>query len=365
MENNREKQPNGRRKRIVLSVCCILMIVGVAGVYLYREYRKTHITTDDAFIAGRIHAIASKIPGTVEKLHVHDNQYVRTGDILLEIDDRDYALAVSQARAALEAEKAKTQQTEIEQDVAGKRLMELNFTVESARAEQKLQEARFIQAGKDIERARSLFDSDVLPEDQYEKAVTEYDIASARLDAAEKQVRRAQGAVETQKAVIEQIRTSLDAQRSTLKKQEEFLKAQILKASYTKLYAPVDGYISKRSVEIGNEVQTGQALMAVVPLDDIWITANYKETQLEMVRPGQSVRIRVDTFPDKVFTGTVESIMAGTGSVFSLFPPENATGNYVKVVQRIPVKIVLDEDADPEHTLRIGMSVVLTINTGS
>jgi len=361
MENASEKQPNSKRKKLAFSICCILMIFGAAGVYLYRGYMKTHITTDDAFITGRIHVVAAKISGTVQKLHVSDNQYVNAGDILLEIDERDYALGVTQAQAALDAEKAKIAEIEIEQDVAAKHLAELQFTVESNLAELKLQQAQLRQAGKDLERAKSLFSKNVLPEDQYDKAATAYEIASARLDAAEKQVKRAQGAVETQKAVILQIETSLDAQRSVLTKQEEFLKAQVLRASYTRLYAPVSGYISKRSVEVGNQVQPGQSLMAVVPLDDIWITANYKETQLERVRPGQSVKIRIDTFPSKVFTGKADSIMAGTGSVFSLFPPENATGNYVKVVQRIPVKIVLDKDADPDHTLRIGMSVVPTI----
>ena len=146
-------------------------------------------------------------------------------------------------------------------------------------------------------------------------------------------------------------------------KQQEFLKAQELRISYTKLYAPVSGYITNRSVEAGNQIQAGQSLMAVVPLDDIWITANYKETQLARVKPGQAVRISVDTYDGKVFTGKVDTIMAGTGSIFSLFPPENATGNYVKIVQRIPVKIIFDKETDLKHILRIGMSAVPTILT--
>jgi membrane fusion protein (multidrug efflux system) len=127
------------------------------------------------------------------------------------------------------------------------------------------------------------------------------------------------------------------------------------------VYAPADGYITKKSVETGNHIQTGQPVMAIVPLDDIWVVANYKETQLEKVKPGQKVKIKPDSYPGRVFEGRVDSIMAGTGAVFSLFPAENATGNFVKVVQRIPVKIVLDKDTDKEHVLRIGMSVVPTI----
>ncbi|MDO9530463.1 MAG: HlyD family secretion protein [Syntrophales bacterium] len=134
-----------------------------------------------------------------------------------------------------------------------------------------------------------------------------------------------------------------------------------MKRSYTKIYAPSHGYVTKKSVEVGNQIQIGQPLMAVVPLDDVWVTANYKETELDKVKPGQRVEIRVDTYSGKVFEGTVQSIMAGTGAVFSLFPPENATGNYVKVVQRIPVKIVLDKGSNRDHIFRIGMSVVPTI----
>jgi membrane fusion protein (multidrug efflux system) len=139
------------------------------------------------------------------------------------------------------------------------------------------------------------------------------------------------------------------------------LHAAELNHGYTKIYAPSGGYVTKKSAETGNHVEDGQPLMAVVSLDDIWVTANYKETQLEKVKQGQKVVMKVDTFPGRKFKGKIESIMSGTGAVFSLFPPENATGNYVKVVQRIPVKIVLDKDADREHVLRIGMSVVPTI----
>ena len=134
-----------------------------------------------------------------------------------------------------------------------------------------------------------------------------------------------------------------------------------LNLSYTKICAPSDGYITRKSVEAGNQIQPGQPLMAVVALDDIWIVANYKETQLKNVKPGQRVKIKVDTYPGRIFTGKVDSIMAGTGAVFSLFPPENALGNYVKVVQRVPVKIVLDKEANKENILRIGMSVIPTV----
>lgn len=149
---------------------------------------------------------------------------------------------------------------------------------------------------------------------------------------------------------------------SSVRQKEVVFKAAELNKTYTKIYAPSDGYVTKKNVESGNQIQIGQPLMAIVPLlDDIWINANYKETQLEKIQTGQKVEIKVDTYSGKTFWGKVESIMAGTGASFSLFPAENATGNYVKVVQRVTVKIVLDKDTDKEHVLRVGMSVVPTV----
>jgi membrane fusion protein (multidrug efflux system) len=177
--------------------------------------------------------------------------------------------------------------------------------------------------------------------------MTAHEIAVAQVKAAEEQLRTA----ESQKLT----------QASTIKQKEATASLAGLNYQYTKIYAPVDGYVAKKSVQTGNQIQAGQPLMAVVALNDIWVTANYKETQMENIHSGQAVKIKVDSYPGKVFTGKVDSIMAGTGVTFSLFPSENATGNYVKVVQRIPVKIVLDEGADKDHVLRIGMSVEPTV----
>jgi membrane fusion protein (multidrug efflux system) len=181
--------------------------------------------------------------------------------------------------------------------------------------------------------------------------------------AAQEMVRQIEASVETQRTLIKQTESSLPTQEAQIRQREATVKGAELNLGYTKIYAPTDGNITKRTVEIGNQIQAGQPLMAIVPLgqDDVWVTANYKETQLEKVIPGQKVEIKVDTYPGKTFHGRVNSIMAGTGAVFSLFPPENATGNFVKVVQRIPVKIVLESGEDPKHLLRIGMSVQPTI----
>jgi membrane fusion protein, multidrug efflux system len=200
--------------------------------------------------------------------------------------------------------------------------------VKEAQANLEVRKAALEQAARDRDRAESLFNGKVIPREKYELVLTAYNLAQAQMNAA---------------------------------KQQFNISHQNLR--YTKIYSPVDGYVTKKSVEIGNQINPGQPLMAIIGLNDIWLTANYKETQLKKVKKGQRVQIKVDTYPGKVFSGKVESIMAGTGAVFSLFPPENALGNYVKIVQRVPVKIIFDKDQDQEHILRLGMSCVSTIIT--
>jgi len=365
MEENKEK-PNNRRKKIAaIIIFPVLIVIGAVVLFLYREYKATHISTDDAFVDGRVHAIASKIPGTVKAIHVNDNQFVKRGGPILEIDPIDYDVRVKEAQAGLETEIAKLSEIRDKVDTAKKQLAGIMASMEEARANLELQEANLRQAEVDFKRAESLLKKEVIPREQYDKAKTTYDVAVAQVKAAKERIKQLEASLETQKAVVKQTETSLIPQQAQIQQKEATLKGTELSKSYTIIYSPSDGYIAKKSVETGNQIQPGQSLMAVVPLDDIWITANYKETQLERVKPGQKVRIIVDTYSGKVFYGKVESVQAGTGAVFSLFPPENATGNYVKIVQRIPVKIILDQDTDPSHNLRIGMSVVPTILVSS
>jgi membrane fusion protein (multidrug efflux system) len=365
MEENKEK-PNNRRKKIAaIIIFPVLIVIGAVVLFLYREYKATHISTDDAFVDGRVHAIASKIPGTVKAIHVNDNQFVKKGAPILEIDPIDYDVRVKEAQAGLETEIAKLSEIRDKVDTAKKQLAGIMASMEEARANLELQEANLRQAEVDFKRAESLLKKEVIPREQYDKAKTTYDVAVAQVKAAKERIKQLEASLETQKAVVKQTETSLIPQQAQIQQKEATLKGTELSKSYTIIYSPSDGYIAKKSVETGNQIQPGQSLMAVVPLNDIWITANYKETQLERVKPGQKVKIIVDTYPGKVFYGKVESVQAGTGAVFSLFPPENATGNYVKIVQRIPVKIILDQDTDPSHNLRIGMSVVPTILVNS
>lgn len=352
---------NNKRKKFAFIIFAIFIALSLIAVVIYLRYKATHITTDDAYIDGRIHSISSKVTGTVKAVYVKENQSVKRGDLLLEIDPVDYEVKVKEASSGVSAEKAKLSEIETRIEVSRNQMSELIAALEAAKANLDLQEANLRQSARDKERAQKLYESDTISKDRYEKMLTAYEIALAQVKAAKEQVIKAEKSIETQKAVIKQIESLREAQRSAIAEKLSKLNAAELSYSYTKIYAPSDGYITKKSVEIGNQIQAGQPLMAVVSLDDIWINANYKETQLEKIRPGQKVRIKVDSYPGKIFNGKVESIMAGTGAVFSLFPPENATGNYVKVVQRIPVKILFDKDTDPEHILRIGMSVVPTV----
>jgi membrane fusion protein (multidrug efflux system) len=330
-EEKKENGNNGKKKKIVAAFV-ILLIAGIITLFFYLDYKATHITTDDAFVDGRIYAVAPKIPGTVKAVHVEDNQMVKKGDMLVEIAPEDYDARLNEAMSSVNAEKSK--------------LAEYHAKVKTARAQLELQDANMRQAEIDIRRAELLYGKGAISKERYEKTKTGYDVTLAEVKASREQMR--------------QTESSVASQASSVTAKEARLKTEQLNVGYTMIYAPADGRITKKNVEKGNQVQPGQPLMAVVPLDDVWVVANYKETQLKKVRPGQKVKIKVDTYSGEMFTGKVDSIMAGTGSAFSLFPPENATGNYVKVVQRVPVKIVLDRK-DMAGILRVGMSVVPTV----
>lgn len=328
-------EPKSNNNKKLISFLVLAIVVGGVSLAAYFYFSANRVSTDDAYIEGRIHSIAPKISGTVNLVRVDDNQGVKKGDLLVEIDPVDYEVKVNEAQAALDAEKA--------------RLLDAESGIKAAAANLEMQQATLNQAALDKKRAEALFKDNVIPKEKHEKTLTAYDLAVAQERAAREQ--------------LEKAKSLKGLEESLIKQREAALKTAGLNLSYAKIYAPTEGYVTKKSVEAGNQVQAGQPLMAVIALNDIWVVANYKETQLKDVRPGQPVLIKIDTYPGKVFAGRVDSIMAGTGAAFSLFPPENALGNYVKVVQRIPVKIVFDKAADQRHILRIGMSCTPTIIT--
>ncbi len=367
MSEEREKKGRPPQKTTILLLISIAIVAAGVGLYFYLQYVRTHISTDDAYVDGHIHVVASKVGGTVKAIYVQDNQFVKQGDLLVQIDPVDYANLVEQARYGVSSEEAKAAEIRQGIETAKKQLLGASSALQAGRANLELQEANLRQNRKDMERAEYLASRGYIAKQQSEQVETAYEVTAAQVKAAADNIKQLEAALETQKSVVSQTEASLSTELAVIKQKKSQLEQALLNEKYTKLYAPTEGYVTKRSVEAGNQIQANQPLLAVVPLSqqEVWITANYKETQLKNVRPGQKVKIEVDTYPGKIFNGAVDSIMAGTGSAFSLFPPENATGNFVKVVQRIPVKIVLDKGEDPQHLLRVGMSVVPTILTDS
>ncbi len=354
---------NLQKRNIAFGILIVALVIGVVALFFFLEYRRTHVTTDDAFVDGRIHVVASKVPGTVLALHVKDNQFVNKDEPVLDIDPVDYRVALQEAQANLEMEKARLTEVQSRVETTRKQLMEIRASLDASRSALKAQEALAWKADADLKRAEPLIKEQIVTQEYYDQRKTNQDVAVAQVKSARENVNRLEGSVEAQKSLIRQMEAAVAPQQALIQQREALVEKAKLNLGYTKILAPASGYVTKRSAEVGNQVQAGQPLLAVVPLaqEQIWITANYKETELRDVKPGQKVEIKVDTYPGKVFQGRVNSIMAGTGSVFSLFPPENATGNYVKIVQRIPVRVTLDEGSDPDHLLRVGMSVVPTI----
>ncbi|GAB4362199.1 MAG: HlyD family secretion protein [Deltaproteobacteria bacterium] len=379
---------NARRKKgLALFLAAVVLTVAAGGGYWW--YRQTHISTDDAYIEGRIHPVSSRVPGTVAEVLVRDNQPVKAGDPLLRIDPEPYRLRVEAAASALAA--AESDRTAARSDIdaakadieaarqavaaAEAQLDQAKAAVSAARSKVSLAEVSLAQADRDLARAKGLFERHSLSRERFEKITTGQEEARARLDLARDELRLAEAAVPTaeaqvagkrsfltqRKAILAQREARIGQISALLRRRRSALAEAKLSRGYTEITAPADGWVTRKSVEVGQVVSPGQPLLAVTDLTDLWVVANYKETQIEKIRPGQEVRIRVDTYPGRTFHGKVDSIMAGTGSAFSLFPSENATGNYVKVVQRVPVKILLPREEDPDHVLRVGMSVIPTV----
>ena len=392
-------QPRNPRKRAAIAVFLAVLAATVVSGSAYWKYRQTHIATDDAFVDGRIHMISPRVQGTVVEVRVRDNQPVKAGEELLVIDPEPFAVRESGAASGVSAGAADLAAARADlvaarsdvvaaredvsaalKDVEGAKaqIAQLRAGIEAARARTALSAARLSQASRDAARMKQLIEREVVSREVYEKAQTEVEVAKAQDDLAREELRLAEASIPTQEALVSQReavlsqRESLVTQRAArigqqeaqLRQRESTLAEAKLFRRYTAVLSPADGYVTRKSVEAGQVVSPGQSLLAVAALDNVWVVANYKETDIGRIRPGQEVDIRVDTYRGKKFRGTVDSIMAGTGSVFSLFPPENATGNYVKVVQRVPVKIVIDKGQDELHPLRPGLSVIVTVYTG-
>jgi membrane fusion protein, multidrug efflux system len=420
----RQEGGTARRRLALPVVAAILIVAGVAyGAYLW-HYAQGHVSTDDAYVAGHLSPISARVSGTVKEIQVADNQDVKAGDVLLRLDPRDYEVALAQARAAVEAAQGDLRNSQVNVPLTDETTLSLVQQADAslaasreasqvaihdledrqgslkakraaeaaARAAVRMAEADLEKARLDRERMKDLVESRMVAQQDFDHAEAAFRSAQAALEAARQkagqageEVLQTEAAVRSQTATLAQTKrrieeaaaalanaksqrqqikvreTQVDSARGRLAQAMANLRQAELNLEYTTLTAPVGGRVSKKSVEVGQVVQPGQPLLAVVDLDDIWIVANFKETELTHVRPGQRVAVQIDTYPGTTFKARVDSIQAGSGAVFSLLPPENATGNFVKVVQRIPVKLVIERGENARHLLVPGMSVVPTI----
>lgn len=366
--------------RLVLIFGLILMVA--AGVYVWRYY-SVHESTDDAQIDGHIVPVSSRVSGTVISVNVRDNQVVQRGDVLVQLDPRDYEIALDRAKADLANAQAAaaaartgvpitltTTASNVSTAEAG--LNAARKQAEAAHARIQEAQANHNKVAADLKRAQMLVAKDEISRQQYDAVVAGEQSARATLSAAQaaaaaaqSQVAQAEAAVRGSRVAPHQVAATrsraAEADASVQRAQAAVQQAE-LNLQYTTVRAPFAGIISKRGVEQGQVISAGQPLYALVDLDDVYVTANFKETQLEHMCPGQPVTIRVDAY-GRDYKGHVDSMSGATGARFSLLPPENATGNYVKVVQRLPVKVVFEPGQDPNHQLRPGLSVEPTVLT--
>jgi membrane fusion protein (multidrug efflux system) len=321
----------------------------------------THEATDDAFLDADVISIAPKVPGQVKKVHVQSNQAVKAGDLLVEIDPRDLAVQLEQKRAALNAARANLDLLKASFELRRAQIGTAEATTKQTAAEVAAAAATAEKARADLKRAEELIQNHTISPQEFDSSKAAATAAEANLKAARERTASDQSKVTEAKAQLETSRKALEWGEAQVHQAESDAQAAELNLSYARVTAPAAGYVTKKAVEDGDYIQVGQKLMALVP-SELYVTANYKETQVEHLRPGQPVRITVDSAGGRVFAGHVDSIMAGSGARFSLLPPENAVGNYVKVVQRIPVKILFDEPVEAGHVLGPGMSVVPSVH---
>jgi membrane fusion protein, multidrug efflux system len=401
-KKDREKKSPGQhglsRKKGFFPGLVILLSLGlifVGGYWWF--YLRGRVSTDDAYVMAHVASVSSRIAGTVSEVLVDNNDPVREGQVLLQIDPRDYQVAVDKAQAVAARIDADIQSEEVTMDLVERETHGQSLVADAALAEAKKTEQAKVHDTDELIKKRSAAQADLTYaqrefnryEDLYRRgagsqesrdnALTVLEKTKANLKEVEAQIASSQASFEASQQRTDQAKENLGIVRSDLKKAAvEFhrlaslraqknaaqadLEAAKLQLSYCTIKASISGRIAQRSVQVGDRVQTGQPVMAIVPLHAVYVEANFKETQLERVRPGQSVSVQADIYPGHVYHGRVSGIGAGTGAVFSLLPPQNATGNWIKIVQRIPVKIELDQPLPAEYPLRVGLSLQVTID---
>jgi membrane fusion protein, multidrug efflux system len=390
-DNNKETAPGAKVSKKVLAIA--LAALGLLGALGYWLYARHYESTDDAQVDGHFAQLSTRITGTVTYLNplVENDRSVPAGTLLLELDPRDYEAALEHAKATLVTKEAQFHAAQLQVPITSASAYSQLHLTEAARQEaiagvaaaeaelisvqHRVQQDQAVadRAERDRVRYAALVEKREISRSYYDARATEATASSQILDSdraavagAEQKIAQARSMVVQREAQVDRARTApqqasdaraqLESARGELDQARADVRTAELNLAYTKIYAPVGGVVGRKTVELGHRIQPGQTLLTIVPVDDIWITANFKETQLRRMHPGQPVTIHVDTFGQD-YKGTVEDMAGASGPLFSLFPPENASGNFVKIVQRFPIRIRIDKDQDQQHNLRPGMSV--------
>lgn len=344
MENTQPKKKSNKVIPIILAV--IILVGGFFGIKEYIYYNN-HVDTDDAQIDGDISPVVARVGGYVDSIYFEENQHVEAGQLLVKLDDRDFKIRLEQAKAGKLSAQANV-------DVSQSMVSTTSASIGTAKANVVAAQARADKANKDFARYQNLIKDGSIPQQLFDQAKAEKDAADANLQAAKTQYEAAQRQVNTSESQVAAATTGIDQRLADI----DFAKLQL---SYTRITAPTSGIASKKNIQIGQLIQPGQSLFAIVNDNSLYITANFKETQLEDLKEGQLVDIKVDAFPDVKLTGHIYNFSPATGAKFSLLPPDNASGNFVKVIQRIPVKIKIDKNNIMDR-LRPGMSVNVSVH---
>jgi membrane fusion protein (multidrug efflux system) len=345
-QNNTQQKP---RKRLVFPIILALVLIG-ALIFTVKEYLyyQGHETTDNAQVDADISPVVARVGGYVKEIRFSDNQQVKAGDTLVVLDDRDYQVKLQQVMAALSS----TRQTV---DVSQYQVSEAKTGIATAQANIAAAKVQVWKANEDYTRYENLYNDHAITKAQFDDARAAKESAEAALAVAETQVPTQNRRVSTNERQVGATASNLASRQADV----DFAKLQL---TYTVITAPADGIVSKRNIQLGQLVQAGQTLFAIVNDKGIYITANFKETQMEHLRLGEKVDVTADAYPDRTFQGSVESFAGATGAKFSLLPPDNATGNFVKVVQRLPVRIKIEADTSLIRLLRPGMSVGIVVH---
>jgi membrane fusion protein, multidrug efflux system len=351
-------------KRIIAPFLAALL--AGAGAYAGLRafaYTMSHESTDDAFIEGNVVIVAPKVAGQVRSVHVKDNQTVKAGDLLVEIDPADFQVRVKQKSAAEEAAKENLNTVKASFDLMQARLETAKATTKQAEAQADADAANATVARLTLDRMRRLFQEKVVSAQDFDNAKATNDANAATWRASQENAAVAVSRLNEAKAQVAAAHAYFEASAAQSRQAAADAQAAQLDLSYARITAPSDGRVTRRSVEPGSYVQVGQALLALVPTN-LYVIANFKETQLTHMRAGQPAELEIEAYPGRELRAHVDSIQAGSGARFSLLPPENAVGNYVKVVQRVPVKLLFDQPLEPDEVVGPGMSVYPVVATG-